>query len=90
MVRIYRGSSYNYEDMMKKAKYRALLYKMQSILNKSKNLDNRLDTLKTGMKTCLIIDDKIYKESEYDQIDRNIETLNADINSTINTIKSNI
>ena len=86
----YRRSSYNSEEMIKKAKYRALLYKMQSILNKTNNLDNKLDNIKSNMKTSLIIDGEIFEESTYDGIDSNVEELASDIQDTINTIRSNI
>ena len=78
------------EESIKRAQYIKLRSKMQSILNKTYSLNNKVDNLKSSLKQCLTIDNDIYESNNYNAVDKNIDSLIVDINSVISSINSHI
>lgn len=78
------------DDSQKKSQYIKLRNKMQSILSKSRSLDNKIGTLKSSIKQCLVVDNLIHDENSYNVIDNNVNELIEDINNVISSINSHI
>ena len=85
----YYGYGYD-EDYEKRMAYIRLRGKMQSILNKTGDLESKVENLKSTIKMSLTIDDDIYKPDDYEMVEENIDSLIGDINETLSTINSQI
>ncbi len=79
-----------YYRNLKKSKYRALLYKMQSISSKSDHLENKLADTKSLLKTTFVIDNEILNEDSYNELINNCNSLGNNVNSTISHINSQL
>ncbi len=80
----------DYYSSMKKSKYRALLYKMQSVSTKNSYLTNKINNTKSLLKMTLNIDNDILDSSLYNGIAGNCNDLDNSVKTTISTIKSNL
>ena len=84
-------SNYDHdEDYEKKMAYLKVRSKMESILNKTKDLKSKVNNLKSNAKVSLTIDDDIYKLEDFNKVSNNIEELIIDINSTLSSINSQV
>ena len=80
----------DYYLMMKKTKYRALLYKMQSIKNKSSRVNDKVNSTKSTLKTTLNIDGDILDSNSYNNILRTVSEADSSVSNTLAIISSNL
>lgn len=78
------------DESIKRAAYIRLRSKMQSILSKSKSLNNKIGNLKSQLKICLSMDNDMFDSSNYNIINNNIDDLILDINDTLSSINYHI
>ena len=83
-------SIYDSNDNEKRIAYIRLRNKMESILSKSNDLNNKIGNLKSSLTISLTIDDEIFNINEYENISNNLDGLSSDINRTISNINSHI
>lgn len=75
------------EDEMKKESYRKLLNKMRSIQSKNNNLKNKTDILKSELKNSFLVDNLLYNNNGFNEIEKNVDFLVSDVNSVISIIR---